>query len=299
MEICMQKISIALTTLSIFMTHSALAAGFPEALGFSASMEAVAQVLSSPALPSLDNEGLSATPLFGTVQMEGVDETVTLMNGTSATYTNRGELKGDVAGLTLNYSGNGDLGFFLTTAWAQVGGDMRSTILSSTFDVRDISAESYVGAIGAQYRVVGTAKSSFAMGIFGGPAYISSKTSEHFIQSNGSTTKVELDPQLQAFYFGLQMMIRFKEFRINPYLNVLESSNKTCQLPSYTGDPYPLAQYNICQNGDHGIDTMTALAGTGVNVGYGRFQIGLLQFGGSTTQSLKATRLMFSYRIGL
>jgi hypothetical protein len=288
-----------LTLAVLFISQSTFASSLPEALGFDASMEAVGQVLSSPALPSLDNEGFSVTPLYGTVSMEGVDETVILMDGTETTYENRGELKGDIAGLTLNYSGDGDLGFFITAAGARVGGDMKSSILGTNFDVRDVSAQSYVSALGAQYRVVGTAKSIFAMGIFGGPAIIQSKTSATFVQNNGDTTKVTLDPNLQGIYFGLQLMLRFGEFRVNPYMNFLGNPNGTCQVPSYEGAAYPTAQYNTCSNGEHGIDTFATTGGSGINVGYGRFQFGILQWGGTGSPSLRTTRLMFSYRIGL
>lgn len=284
---------------SLLSSLTASASNLPEAIGFDASMEAVGQVLSSPALPSLDNDGFSITPLYGIVKMEGVDETVTSEGLGESVYENRGELKGDIAGLTFNYSGKGDLGVFLTTAWSRVDGDMQTSAFGNTSDVRDISAQSFVGALGLTYRAVGTDKSTFALGLFGGPAYISSTTSAKFFHEDGTVTKVTLNPKMNAIYFGLQLMFRFGEFRLNPFLNLLGNPSVGCEKPTYEGDPYPIAQYNRCMNGDPGISTIAAIGGSGINIGYGRFQLSLIQIGGSGSQSLKSTPLMISYRIGL
>jgi hypothetical protein len=274
--------------------------------GFDTALEAAAQVFSSPALPSLDNEGFSITPLYGTVTVSGQNETATIESGgqtSSIDISNEGELKGDVAGLSLNYSGKGDLGFFVFIAGSRVNGDMTTTTVGAALNtatkIRDISAQSTIETFGLNWRFIGDAKSKFAMGIFGGPAFVQSKTSATFDQADGTSTKVLLDPNLSALYLGLQMMFRLGEFRINPYLNLLASTSEKCEQPTYEGDPYPVGQYNRCQNGEKGVDTRAGIYGSGINAGYGRFQFGLISEGGGTNGAFKAKALMFSYRIGI
>lgn len=256
-------------------------------------------MLSSPALPSLDNDGVfSISPLYGTVKIEGRDENTTLTDGTAVTIQNQGTVKGQVAGLTFNYAGKGDLGYFAITAWSKVNGDMASSNFNINTDVRNISAESYIGAIGLTYRFIGDAKSRFAMGVFGGPALITSKTSSDIYHSGG-ITKVTVNPDITGYYLGFQFTLRIGEFHINPYLNLLGNFNSQCIKPQYGGAAYPSGQWNKCDNGDHGLSTIAVLAGNGINIGYGRFQIGVATQGGTATQSLKTTPLMFSFRITL
>jgi hypothetical protein len=264
-------------------------------------MEAAGQVLSSPALPSLDNDGIfSISPLYGTVKIEGAEETSAMPDGTPLTIQNHGTVQGQVAGLTLNYSGKGDLGYFAIAAWSKVNGDMASniSIFNADTDVRNISAESTIGALGLTYRLIGDAKSMFAMGVFGGPAVIKSKTSSE-IYHTGGVTKVTVNPDITGYYLGFQFTLRFGEFHINPYLNILGNPNPQCLKPEYAGAAFPSAQWNTCDNGEHGVSTFAVLAGNGINVGYGRFQFGVATQGGTGTQSLKTTPLMFSFRIGL
>lgn len=284
-------------------SQKAFSGNLPEVTGFDAALEAASQVFSSPALPSLDNEGFSITPLYGTVTVEGVNETATVDPGGTIDITNEGELKGDVAGLSVNYSGKGDLGFFIFVAASRVQGDMTTTsvgeISSTTSNIRDISAQSTIETLGLNWRFAGNAKSKSAMGLFGGPAFIQSKTSARFDQADGTSTKVILNPDLSGIYLGLQAMFRWSEFRLNPYLNVLFSPSQRCVVPTYEGDPYPVGQYNTCQNGEHGVDTVAFLHGIGINGGYGRFQFGLASQGGGSNGALKAKALMFSFRIGI
>ena len=287
---------------SLISVQPAIASNLPEVIAFDAANEAAAQIFSSPALPSLDNEGASITPLFGVVTMEGVDETAMVQDGPEFTIHNKGEIKGNVAGLSFNFSGQGDLGFFATAAWTKVSGEMHSSydhVVSVVNDIRDISAETYIGVVGLNYRLVGTAKSFFALGVFGGPAMISSKTSAKFVHADGTSTNVKLDPETTAAYIGLQMMFRPGNFRINPYLNLLGNTSVGCYKPTYEGDPYPAGQYNQCMNGEPGVSAFAGIVGAGINVGYGRFNFGLVQSASGTNQAFKSKPLVFSLRVPL
>jgi hypothetical protein len=289
-----------LLLVSLLTVTQASAFNQPEVLGFDAANEAAAQVFSSPALPSLDNEGNSLTPVYGTVKMEGADVDVTTTDtGANSTVYNSGEIKGEVAGLTFNHSGQGDLAFFAMAAWSRVSGDMTSIFEGRTTEVHDISAQSYIGVAGLSYRVVGTAKSFYALGLFAGPAFINAKTSVRIQQSDGKSTTVTLNPETQAAYVGMQMMFRPGLFRINPYLNILANTKFSCYQPTYEGDAYPDSQYNLCQNGDRGVTAFAGLVGVGINIGYGRFQFGLVHTGSGGDPSLKSTSLVLSFRIGL
>jgi hypothetical protein len=293
--------SICLLLIITIFSSRAFSLSYPESFAFETSMEAAGQVLSSPALPSLDNDAVfSISPLAGTVKVEGVDESDSLPDGSTLSLQNRGTVNGQVAGLTLNYSGKGDLGFFAITAWSKVQGDMASynQTFSVNTDVRNISAETYVGAIGLTYRLVGSAKSKFALGIFGGPAFIKSKTTSDIYHSAG-VTSVTVNPDISGYYLGLQFTIRIGEFHINPYVNMLGNPNSQCLVPSYSGADYPTAQWNKCANGEHGLTTFAVLAGSGINIGYGRFQFGVATQGGTGSPSLKTTPLLFSFRIAL
>jgi hypothetical protein len=263
-------------------------------------MEAAGQILSSPALPSLDNDGTSITPIYGIVKIEAQNEEATLDTGEPLPIENHGTMNGQIAGLTFNRSGSGNLGIFAILGWAKVAGDLTSYTpkYDQTTDVRNISAETYAGAAGLTYRLIGDQKSTFAMGIFGGPAMIKSKSTSQIYHSAG-ITEVSTKLDINGYYLGLQFVIRLGGFRINPYLNVMGNPNPQCMKPEYKGDAYPFEQWNKCQNGEHGVDTFAVIAGSGINVGYGRFQFGLLQQGGTGTQALKAKPLIFSLRIGI
>lgn len=287
---------------SLLFLPAALAQSYPEAIAFETSLEAVAQVLSSPALPSLDNDGkFSITPVIGTVKIEGVDYT-SVTTGTGAVNNNevRGTANGHIAGMTFNYSGAGDFGFFAIGAFSKVTGSMtlKPTGTSVSVETRDIEGESYIGAAGVTYRLIGDAKSKFAMGLFGGPAIIQSKSSGNIHHTSG-ITKTRLDPQLSGAYIGIQFTVRMGEFRINPYANVLGNFNVECMKPEYVGASYAPASYNRCSSGEAGVTTLPMMAGAGINVGYGRFQFGLVTQGGSASSGLKATPLMLSLRISL
>lgn len=294
-----RKFSFSFILSSIISTQ-AFAIGYPESTAFEMSMEAAGQILSSPALPSLDNNGKSLSPLVGIVTMEGIREEGTLANGDPLIIDNSGTVNGQLAGLTFNHSGKGDLGFFGMLGYSKVTGEIKSVIstFAYTTDVRDISAQSLVGAAGLTYRLIGDDKSTFAMGVFGGPAFISSEASANIHHDTG-VTKVTTKPNISGVYFGLQLALRFGKFRINPYMNVLGNSDPQCIKPDYSGDAYATAQYNRCDNGEAGVMTFAVLGGTGINIGYGRFQFGLVQTGGTGQQSLKSTPILFSFTASL
>ncbi|UOF02459.1 hypothetical protein [Bdellovibrio reynosensis] len=286
--------------MSTILSSRAFAIGYPESAAFEMSMEAAGQILSSPALPSLDNDGKSLSPLVGTVKMEGIREEGTLANGDPLIVENSGTVTGHVAGLTFNYSGKGDLGFFGMLGYSKVQGEMSSTVstFAYTTDVRDISAQSLVGAAGLTYRLIGDDKSTFTLGVFGGPAFISSEASANIHHDTG-ITKVTTKPNISGMYFGLQLAFRFGKFRINPYLNALGNSDPQCIKPDYSGADYAVGEYNRCDDGTPGVTTFALIGGSGINIGYGRFQFGLVQSGGTGTQSLKTTPLMLSFRASL
>lgn len=293
-----KKILIFSALSALFFSSHVLA--YPESTAFETSMEAAGQILSSPALPSLDNENMSLTPLVGIVTMEGITEEASLENGDPLRIENRGTVKGQIAGLSFNYSTKGDVGYFALLGMGRVEGDMASYIgaFSTTSDVRNISAQSLVGAVGLTYRLIGDQKSKFAMGIFAGPAFIKSTTTSQVHHDSG-VTKVTVNPDISGYYFGLQFAFRFGFLRINPYMNILGNPGVQCLKPEYSGDTYPTQQYNRCDNGEHGVSTFAVLGGSGINVGYGRFQIGLVQSGGTGQQSMKTTPLLLSFRVSL
>jgi hypothetical protein len=286
----------------VLFVPSTFAQSYPEAIAFENSLEAVGQVLSSPALPSLDNDGrFSITPVLGIVKIEGVDyTTVNLSNNVTSNNEVHGTTNGQVAGLTFNYSGSGDVGLFAIGAWSKVTGEMslKPSGTSVTTDTREILGESYIAAAGLTYRFIGDAKSKFAMGVFGGPALIKSKTSANIYHSGG-VTKTSVDPDLSGVYVGMQFTVRLGEFRINPYVNLLGNFNAECLQPQYSGSTYSASTYNTCNNGNRGVTALAMMAGAGINVGYGRFQFGLITKGGSSSSGLKATPLMLSFRISL
>jgi hypothetical protein len=285
--------------LSLISASKASAMGSPEVRAYEAAIEATAQIFSSPALPSLDNDGASISPIYGTVKMEGQNEIWNSSTTGDYRVENNGEIRGEVAGLAYNYSGKGDFGFFATAAWSRVEGDMVSSSPTESFDLRDITAQNYVGVFGVNYRAVGTDKSFFALGFFGGPAFISAKTSSRIVYLNGTSTKVTLNPDTSALYLGMQMMFRKGNFRLNPYVNILGNTNMECYKPTYEGAPYVAAQHTRCSNGETGVSTVAVLAGAGLNVGYGRLNFGLWSVAGGANGSLKSTPLIFSLRIGL
>jgi hypothetical protein len=287
---------------AVLSPRRAFAQTYPESIAFETSMEAVGQVLSSPALPSLDNDGrFSITPVLGIMKIEGVDYSSTNQTtGVSSNNEVRGNANGKVAGMTFNFTGSGDLGYFAIAAWSKVEGEISTKYSGSsiTNEVRNISAESYIAAAGITYRLMGDAKSTFAMGLFGGPALIRSKTSADIYHTAG-ITNTRVDPNISAAYLGIQFTIRLGEFRINPYANVLGSLDVQCLKPQYSGSPYVTSTYNTCDDGTQGVSTLAMIAGAGINVGYGRFQFGLITKGGSPSPGLKTTPLMLSLRISL
>ena len=273
----------------------ASAGGLPYLIGTEASIEAIAQAFASPALPSLDGDGQKLTPMFGVVTITGVDDSGDLPPGTNTSIYN-GQVKGNVASLTYASVGKGDFGYFVVFAGTKLtGGSMTAKWSSGTDTVTNISATGYTATAALSYRLIGSEKSIFALGLFAGPAYMSVSATENVVQAGGTPASVSFDGSFHGLYYGLQLELRIADFKLNPYLTSYTDLGDHCRQDLNVQSQLPVT--SLCLGGQPGYDIDTTMWGVGINVGYGPFTLNVDSEGNGVHRYLKAKSYALSYGI--
>jgi hypothetical protein len=291
----MRKYVFALSIAFVLLNAAqSSAGGITYLVGSEAAVEATAQVFASPALPSLDNEVRRLTPMVGLVSVKGVDDTADIPPGQSTSVYD-GELKGNLASLTFSSSGNGDFGYFVVFAGTKLFGAMTSTYGGKTDYVKDISSTGYTGIAGASYRMIGDAKSGFALGVFAGPGAMSVKSNQTVVQSDATTANVSTDSKFYGVYGGIQLLFRLSQFRINPYVTTFKDLTDHCRNDVTVQGNALLTAY--CINGQQGFEVDASILGVGLNIGNGPFNLNVYSEGIGTHHYLKATSYALSYGI--
>jgi hypothetical protein len=270
-------------------------------IGADAAIAGVQNLLVSPALPSLDGGKFIISPQIGTTEAiaDGSDAT-TGPNGTTGTYNYKGNLKGNLAGLSLTVNTKGDFGYFLFLYGINVSGEYTGTMDDEqvVLTLRNIKSTGYVGVAGINYRIVGDDQSTFAMGTFAGPSIANVTSSLDFnypaLNKPGTST---LDTSLPGLFFGFQFMWRMGKFRINPYLvGNIDLASDTCKpLKLDQDDPSILMSLQCYGGKSPGVDVENNFAGTGLNVGYGGFKFNLYAQNAREYYPLKVSSFSLSY----
>ena len=258
---------------SVVLFASVVRAAAPT-IGAEVSAAIAQQLLAGPPLPNLDGEGTTATAQIGYAQALLQDST-TVVGGSQFTYN--GEVKGNTGGLALTHSGKSDLGFFLFAIGSGVKGDVQTQIDGTPdYTLKNITSDSYALAAGATYRLIGDAKSKFALGVLGGPAYVKIQSKLSFVPPSGMsapTVDYTMEPTTYGWYQGLQFVLRMGAFRFNPYMVMMVPLSDSCQ-PIQTSDGTSANSMTCKDTSRTGhADFFTRLVGLGLFIGYGGFRV--------------------------
>lgn len=255
--------------------------------GVRISIGAAQTLLVSPPLPSLESTGgYILTPQLGTtkVKTEGKENVPALTTPPTAafSYNYLGELNGTSGGIALTINTKSPLNGFIflidSTLTGQIDSDMTGI---NAFSLKNINTHVQAGALGIGYRLWGEAKSPFSVGLFAGPSVM--KVTSSF-DVPGVT--FNMNPTINAAYYGLQVNLRLNKILINPYFVVLSDLSDTCRTvtASIAGN-YP------CTELDSGF------SGYGLFLGYGGFRFKAMSSisNSSTLSDLIISNYLLSY----
>ncbi|WP_413287929.1 hypothetical protein [Bdellovibrio sp. HCB337] len=253
-------------------------------------------ILSAP-FPSLDGGQNEVTPQYGTIQTElinkpGVTDTTTPV----ANYS--GVSKGQSAGFGLTFPSKKDLSYFFYVTGSSQTGEFNITYDSAaTVRYTDFKASGAAAFAAAQYRLVGDAKSTFALGVFGGPGYYSFQSSLNYDQvgSGPTPSDVKFDPSGIGVLTGLQMVFRVGKFRINPYFLVFNGIGDACHKVSLTGGQLGDSSFK-CGGNDGYAAVPPGFGGLGLALGYQALRFNVWSFQpANDIRPLKVTSYTVSY----
>ena len=262
---------------------------------------AVAQnLMGSPPLPSLEGGSVTLSPQYGYVEVKAVGE----YSVNSVPYTYSGTTKGNTFGLSLSGSSKGGWGFFVYAGYSRIGGEVESASAAGEKGdgIMEIKAESTGAAAAITYRLIGTEKSTFALGVFTGPGYIGVKSSgvyDAHPPSGGATgqAKYEFNPTSTGAFSGVQLAWRLGDFLINPYLTVFASPSSVCQPMEYETISGEINDsYFQCMNQKKMLAVFPSFVSIGMFLGYKTFRFSLFSSTG-TLETLEITN--YSASIGI
>jgi hypothetical protein len=282
---------------SLCFSQHALAGGLPYLVGTEAAVEATSQAFASPPLPSLDGDGRRITPMFGIVTIEGVDDSSDYQSGSNHSVYD-GQVHAKLESLSYSSTGRGDLGYFVILSGTQVTGAMNSTDSEGTYKVTDIASSGYMATAGASYRLIGSDKSIFALGLFGGPGYMSVAATETVlqpiaIQPGHPQVNVSFNSDFYGLYYGMQFLFRVGQFRINPYLATFADTSPRCRKNLSIQGTASIT--SLCESGEEGFGVSGSLWAVGLNLGYGGFSLNVYSQAFTVTRYLKASSYNLSY----
>jgi hypothetical protein len=185
----------SLILIPFFLLTAHMASATSPTMGAEISVLVARKMFASPPLPNLDGGGVSVSANYGYAKATS-KLSEAMPNGTP--ITSSGGAAGNTGGLGVSIPTNGDLGYFGFVQASNISGE---TIVNQggteSYRISNIKAETYTGAGGLSYRLVGTDKSIFAMAPFVGPYYIHIHSTSDFVPTlgGGSSTNFTVDPR--------------------------------------------------------------------------------------------------------
>lgn len=206
--------------------HQALADFTPD-IGARASLAGAQELLVSPPVPNLEGGKTTYSPQIGymVATVDGGD----VRPQSSLFY--KGEVKGVSGALGVSSPSSGRLGWFGIIGGDSLTGDIAVDIAGiPQAIIRDIKTQSFAFAAGPSYRFIGEANSTFAAGVFLGPAAI--KVNSEFAVSTLPDSTYTMDDTIYGAYGGVQVKLRIDSLVINPYFLYMHELSPTCKKMS-------------------------------------------------------------------
>ena len=271
---------LALGLLAALQLLTPAARGSSPALGADLAGSIAQRLLAAPPLPSLDGEGFTIAPQYGYIEADLSDSFTSDSSGHQMRF--EGRAAGNTLGLSFSGSNKSGWGFYLFGVGSKISGNSKTFQDGvNTYDIKDVEATSIAGATGLTYRILGSDKSTFALGLFGGPAAINVTSTSIFETTpaiGSSYAKYHFDPKFYGALQGLQLVARFGAFRVNPYLLYFATANEACQsITSEPGATKPSSELT-CGGEPGKLETFGSFPAVGLFLGYGSFRFNVFSF---------------------
>ena len=264
---------LAVFVFGLCFSHRIFAQSWDPGTATRVSLALTQDMLAAPPLPSLESSGRPEVMVQASAV--GARNSGEVYGSTGIhVYDYIGAFNGSSYGLGFSTPSYGRFGFFLLALSNQVDGSMDTYQANRKYiiTIENITTRGYAGAAGVSYRLIGEAKSPFAVGIFLGPGYMKFENEYEGCQTGVGCQKYSTKPEFYGAYGGLQMKYRWNKAQVIPYVLHFRDTSDSCK--KYTTKVIYSNSY--CDADSSRLYYMTmngSFTGYGLILGYGNFKL--------------------------